>query len=145
MLALHSRIDFIPSRLPQAQRAVVFIPSLRACSRVSIIPDKTSTARLVNVPKGPRNASGLSELDSLKGETMQRKPPWTEESDAEFKRLAERSYSIARLSVAMKRSRYFTRRATDLGVRLKKPQRLPCEERIYGGGAERNPRVRNSS
>jgi hypothetical protein len=40
MLALHSRIVLIPSRRPQPQRAVIFIPWLRACSRVSIIYGK---------------------------------------------------------------------------------------------------------
>jgi glycine/D-amino acid oxidase-like deaminating enzyme len=36
MPALHSRIDFMPSRLPQAQRAVMRSPASRASGRVSI-------------------------------------------------------------------------------------------------------------
>jgi hypothetical protein len=49
MLALHSRIVFIPSRRPQAQRAVIFTPLARASARVSIMREHyVNASRVVN-------------------------------------------------------------------------------------------------
>jgi hypothetical protein len=62
---------------------------------------------------------------------------WSLEKDAELKRLAERGYTIMRLSIRLKRSPNFVNaRAKALGVPLKKPQRLPCNERGFGAAVK---------
>jgi hypothetical protein len=72
--------------------------------------------------------------------------PWSDESDAELRRLAERGYTILRLCIAMKRPvNFLKKRATELGVTVRKPQRLPANERSFGSGGQHDPRVRNSS
>jgi hypothetical protein len=75
-----------------------------------------------------------------------RPPPWTEENDTQLKRLVGRGYSIIRLGIAMKRPvTFLRRRSMELGITLKKQQRLPVNERSFGGSSPRNTRVRNTS
>jgi hypothetical protein len=55
---------------------------------------------------------------------------WTAETDAQLRLLAERGYTVARLSAIMQRSPVFLKaRANALGVILRKLQRLPRNER----------------
>jgi hypothetical protein len=77
---------------------------------------------------------------------MVSRPHWSDQNDAELKRLAERGYSFGRLSVAMKRPvAFLSRRVIALGISVKKPQRLPFKERSYGSAALQGPWVRNNS
>jgi hypothetical protein len=65
-----------------------------------------------------------------------RAPAWTEERDVELRRLAERGYTVTRISIVMNRAAAFLReRAKALDIELKKPQRLPANERTYLGAS----------
>jgi hypothetical protein len=67
---------------------------------------------------------------------MQKSPPWTDEYDSELRRLAEKGYSMTRLHIRFKRSRGFiVGRARALGMTIKKPARLPPEERVGSNGS----------
>jgi hypothetical protein len=63
---------------------------------------------------------------------MTKRSPWTEDSDAELKRLVELGYSMNRLSVVMKRPVVFlSKRARELDIFVKKLPRLPPGERQF--------------
>jgi hypothetical protein len=63
---------------------------------------------------------------------MTKRSPWTEDSDAELKRLVELGYSMNRLSVFMKRPVVFlSKRARELDISVKKLPRLPPGERQF--------------
>jgi hypothetical protein len=64
---------------------------------------------------------------------MRRSPTWTEAHDAEFRHLVQMGYSAARLHVHFHRSMVFVLgRAKVLGLTIKKPSRLPANERAKG-------------
>jgi hypothetical protein len=56
---------------------------------------------------------------------------WTDKHDAELARLAQLGYSIVRLELYFKKNRDFiTKRAKTLGIPIRKPSRLPKNERV---------------
>jgi hypothetical protein len=67
---------------------------------------------------------------------VQKSPLWTDAYDAELRRLAEKGYSMARLHIHFKRpGAFISGRARALGMTIKKPARLPPEERVGSDGS----------
>jgi hypothetical protein len=74
-----------------------------------------------------------------------RAPAWTTDDDVELRRLAERGYTVTRLCIVMKRPvAYLKIRAKLLDIILRKPQRLPSNERTYLGIGKNMGRMRRS-
>jgi hypothetical protein len=66
---------------------------------------------------------------------LRRSPPWTEADDAELRRLAQAGYSLVRMHLRFQRpSPFLAARLRTLGLQLKKPSRLPADQRFRGPG-----------
>jgi hypothetical protein len=78
---------------------------------------------------------------------MRKSPTWTEEHEADFIRLVKLGYSAARLHVHFKRPiAFLLARAKGLGIVIKKPDRLPSQERsAITAGARMWPKSTNSA